>query len=58
MIGLQKGTVKLASHIELWHQLFADEEAGLAGAVGQHLIAIEHIGRRTQQERLHSSMRS
>jgi GrpB-like predicted nucleotidyltransferase (UPF0157 family) len=44
MLGLQKGTVKLAPHTELWHHLFAEEEARLREAIGEHLVAIEHIG--------------
>jgi GrpB-like predicted nucleotidyltransferase (UPF0157 family) len=44
MLGLQKGTVKLAPHTELWHQLFAEEEARLREAVGEHVVAIEHVG--------------
>ena len=44
MLGLPKGTVVLVPHSELWHQLFAEEEARLQGAVGEHLVAIEHVG--------------
>ena len=44
MIGLQKGTVKLAPHNELWHQLFAEEEVRLRDAIGEHVVAIEHVG--------------
>lgn len=44
MLGLQKGIVKLAPHTELWHQLFAEEEARLREAIGEHVVAIEHIG--------------
>ncbi|HEY9403404.1 MAG TPA: GrpB family protein [Pyrinomonadaceae bacterium] len=44
MLGLQKGTVNLTPHRELWHQLFAEEEARLREAIGEHVIAIEHIG--------------
>jgi len=44
MIGLEKGTVKLAPHNELWHELFAQEEARMRDAIGEHVIAIEHVG--------------
>ena len=44
MIGLEKGTVKLAPHTELWHQLFGEEEARLRDAIGEHVVAIEHVG--------------
>jgi GrpB-like predicted nucleotidyltransferase (UPF0157 family) len=44
MIGLEKGTVKLTPHNELWHQLFAEEEARLRDAIGEHVVAIEHVG--------------
>src|SRR4030095_6633043 len=43
-IGLQKGTVKLAPHTELWHQLFAEEEARLVEVLGEGVVAIEHVG--------------
>lgn len=44
MIGLKKGSVELAPHKELWHQLFAEEEARLRDAIGEHVVAIEHVG--------------
>jgi len=44
MIGLEKGTVKLMPHKELWHQLFAEEAARLRDAIGEHVVAIEHVG--------------
>lgn len=44
MLGLPKGTVKLLPHDELWHQLFAEERTQLCKAVGEHIVAIEHIG--------------
>lgn len=31
-------------HTELWHQLFAEEEARLREVIGEHVVAIEHIG--------------
>jgi GrpB-like predicted nucleotidyltransferase (UPF0157 family) len=44
MLGLPIGTVILVSHSELWHQLFAEEDARIRGAVGEHILAIEHVG--------------
>ena len=44
MLGLPKGTVKLEPHSEKWHQLFAEEKAHLLQAVGDYVIAIEHVG--------------
>lgn len=44
MPGLKKGTVKLVSHDENWHQIFADEEMRLLKAIGEFVIAVEHIG--------------
>jgi len=32
------------SHSELWHQLFAEEEAQLRNAIGAQVVAIEHVG--------------
>ncbi len=31
-------------HTELWHQLFAEEEARLREAIGEQVVAIEHVG--------------
>ena len=44
MLGLPKGMVKLMPHSEVWHQLFAEEDARLRDAVGEHLVAVEHVG--------------
>jgi GrpB-like predicted nucleotidyltransferase (UPF0157 family) len=44
MLGLPKGMVRLMPHSELWHQLFAQEDARLRDAAGQYLLAIEHVG--------------
>jgi GrpB-like predicted nucleotidyltransferase (UPF0157 family) len=44
MHGLPKGIVKLEPHTEQWHQLFAEEKARLHQAVGDCVIAIEHVG--------------
>ncbi|MCM3902740.1 MAG: GrpB family protein [Pyrinomonadaceae bacterium] len=44
MLGLRKGTVRLMPHVEVWHQLFAQEEARLRDAIGEQVVAIEHVG--------------
>lgn len=44
MIGLKKGFVELAEHTEQWHQLFEEEKARLNEGIGNHVIAIEHVG--------------
>ncbi len=44
MLGLPKGIVKLELHSEQWHQLFAEEDAGLRKAIGDYIVGIEHIG--------------
>lgn len=44
MLGLPKGTVKLELHTEQWRQLFAEEAARIREAVGEYVLAIEHVG--------------
>ena len=44
MLGLEKGVVKLLPHDEHWHRLFAEEEARIFEAIGDFVLAIEHIG--------------
>jgi GrpB-like predicted nucleotidyltransferase (UPF0157 family) len=44
MLGLEKGTVRLAPHNERWHVLFDEEEGRLRSAVGEYVLAIEHVG--------------
>ena len=44
MLGLERGTVRLAPHNERWHVLFAEEEGRLRSAVGEYVLAIEHVG--------------
>ena len=44
MLGLHRGTVTLMPHTEVWHQLFADEEARLRDALAGYALAIEHVG--------------
>lgn len=44
MLGLEKGVVRLLSHDEQWHKLFAEEQARIANAAGEFVVSIEHIG--------------
>lgn len=44
ILGLTQGTVTLSPHREEWHQLFAEEKALILDAIGEHIIAIEHVG--------------
>lgn len=44
MLGLRKGTVRLVPHAEVWHQLFAQEEARLRDALGGLAVSVEHVG--------------
>ncbi len=44
MLGLEKKTVKLLPHNEQWHELFAEEKARLETAIGEFVLAIEHVG--------------
>lgn len=44
MLGLEKGFVKLLPHDEQWHQLFAEEKVLIEEAIGEFVLAIEHIG--------------
>jgi GrpB-like predicted nucleotidyltransferase (UPF0157 family)/broad-specificity NMP kinase len=44
MIGLKRGTVKLASHNPKWKELFKEEKRLLKRTFGDVVIAIEHIG--------------
>jgi GrpB-like predicted nucleotidyltransferase (UPF0157 family) len=44
MLGLEKGFVKLLAHDEQWHQLFAEEKARLQNAIGEFVVAVEHVG--------------
>jgi len=44
MLGLEKGFVKILPHNEQWHELFAEERARLEDAIGEFVVAIEHIG--------------
>jgi GrpB-like predicted nucleotidyltransferase (UPF0157 family) len=44
MLGLERGIVRLVPHVEQWHDLFAGEEARLRAAIGEYVLAIEHVG--------------
>jgi GrpB-like predicted nucleotidyltransferase (UPF0157 family) len=44
MLGLPKGVVKLEPHTKQWQQLFAEEAARIREAVGEYVLAIEHVG--------------
>lgn len=43
-LGLKKGIIELFPHDESWHQLFAEEKAKLEEAIGEQVLAIEHVG--------------
>ena len=44
VLGLQRGTVTLSPHREEWHLLFDEEQSSILHAIGEHVIAIEHVG--------------
>jgi GrpB-like predicted nucleotidyltransferase (UPF0157 family) len=44
MLGLKRGTVQLLPHNEEWLLLFEDEKQSLKEALGEIILAIEHIG--------------
>ncbi len=44
MIGLQRGTVKLAKNHEVWAQAFDKEKQLLLETFGDRIVAIEHVG--------------
>ena len=44
MIGLKRGTVKLAPHNPKWVKLFEEEKQLLERTFGDTILAIEHIG--------------
>jgi GrpB-like predicted nucleotidyltransferase (UPF0157 family) len=44
MLGLKKGFVELQPHNEHWHRLFAEEKARLQQAIGERVVAVEHVG--------------
>lgn len=44
MLGLERGVVRLATHDERWHGLFAEEAERLRAAAGEYVLAVEHVG--------------
>ncbi|HEY3251452.1 MAG TPA: GrpB family protein [Ignavibacteria bacterium] len=44
MIGLKRGTVKLAQHNPKWAELFEKEKQLIKKTFGSTIIAIEHVG--------------
>lgn len=44
MIGLPRSTVEIVPYSNLWPGLFAEEAERLRAAIGEHTVAIEHIG--------------
>lgn len=44
MLGAYRDSVTLTPHVEAWHELFAREATRLRVAIGDHVLAIEHIG--------------
>jgi GrpB-like predicted nucleotidyltransferase (UPF0157 family) len=43
-LGLRTGTLKLAPHDPAWAKAFLEEKARIEDALGDSIIAIEHIG--------------
>jgi GrpB-like predicted nucleotidyltransferase (UPF0157 family) len=44
MIGLERDTVRLTPYQADWAHLYAAEKARLQGAVGEHVLDIQHVG--------------
>jgi len=44
MLGLQRGTVRLAAHHSKWHKLFQKEKERLVEGMRNNAVTIEHIG--------------
>src|SRR5437868_13515709 len=44
MLGLEKGVAQLLPHDEHWHHLFVEEKARLQDAIGEFVVAVEHVG--------------
>jgi GrpB-like predicted nucleotidyltransferase (UPF0157 family) len=44
MLGLVRGVVALSPHNEEWHRLFKEERSHILNSVGEHLLAVEHVG--------------
>jgi len=43
-LGLDRGTVRVVPHRPAWAALFAEEAARLRAALGDRVLAIEHVG--------------
>ena len=46
-LGLRLGSVTLSPHREEWHELFEEENSRILNAIGEIVIAIEHVGSTT-----------
>ncbi len=44
MLGLNRKSVELVAHKKEWKTFYEQEEKSLRFAVGEFLIAVEHIG--------------
>ena len=44
MLGLKRGIVRLEPHTEQWHALFTKEDNRLRVAIGEYVLAVEHVG--------------
>lgn len=44
MIGLKAGTVQIVPYDPAWERLFAAERRRIDAAIGQRVLAIEHVG--------------
>jgi GrpB-like predicted nucleotidyltransferase (UPF0157 family) len=44
VIGLEAGTVRVASYSVEWQRLFAEEKSRLLAAVGGYVLDIQHVG--------------
>lgn len=44
MLGLKAGTVQIVPYDPAWETLFATERERIAVAIGQQVLAIEHVG--------------
>jgi GrpB-like predicted nucleotidyltransferase (UPF0157 family) len=44
MLGLERGTVRLAPYTPEWHRLFEEERRSIEEAVGAYALAVEHVG--------------
>lgn len=49
MFGLKRGIVRFEPHTEKRHALFTEEANRLRVAIGQYLLAVEHVGSTAKQ---------